>query len=270
MNGQTAQAEQLDQEARATELASIKEALAKLKAEHEATIKERAEFAAAARPVAAPADGLVARAEAALAKFQAAFGAREARERAAVGELEAKLKDLQHEHDELMYAGEDTTDLEKQYVECEEQLNRAKSALSMVSQWRKREAGKIAGLEKGVIVAYRQELQDDFDRLQAHRGKIAAAKAAYIRLVGENLRMGHEIAGKIKEAFRDFGLFPTPGFRNMDAKDQEITLEDLHKGVGAPYSSQVLWAQIQTYGKQRLAERTAQVRHAQEGDEIDG
>ncbi|WP_150109513.1 hypothetical protein [Syntrophobacter fumaroxidans] len=185
----------------------------------------------------------VERAVDALKKFTERFVERESKCRSEVFGLESDLEELRRQHSTLMYAGEPTDEIVKKYQKAEAKLAEAKSALSLVSEWRIREAAKIRKLEHHIAAAYQRELEDDFNALQAHRVKIAEARQKYIALVVEAFKMNHRAADKAVEGLR-FGRFPVPGFRNLEAQEIEVTLKDLHVAAGKPYSIQVIWAQV--------------------------
>jgi len=182
-------------------------------------------------------------AEAALEAFTARFVERESKCKGAVFGLESDCEKLREQHSELMYAGEPTDEIVKKYQKAEAKLAEAKSALSLVSEWRIREAAKIRELEDAIVAAYRHELENDFSAFEAHRVKIAQARQAYIALVVEAYKMNHRAAEKMVEGLR-FGRFPVPGFRNLEAPEIEVTLRDLHVAAGKPYSIPVIWAQV--------------------------
>ncbi|HOI96705.1 MAG TPA: hypothetical protein PK250_18525 [Syntrophobacter fumaroxidans] len=185
----------------------------------------------------------VEQAEAALEAFTGRFVERETKCKGAVFELEGELERLRAAHSEKMYAGEPTDEIVRQFQATEQRLAEARSALSLVGEWRRREAAKIRELEQNVQAAYQQELEQDFNRLQDHRARIAEAKARYVDLVVEAFKMTHAAADKTVAGLR-FGRFPVPGFKNLEAPEIEVTLKDLHMAAGKPYSIPVIWAQV--------------------------
>jgi len=178
-----------------------------------------------------------------LEEFTERFVKREAECRSAVFGLESDLEKLRGQHSELMYSGQDTSEIVRRYQATEARLAEARSTLSLVVEWRTREAAKIRELEEAIVAAYRHELENDFSAFEAHRVKIAQARQAYIALVVEAYKMNHRAAEKMVEGLR-FGRFPVPGFRNLEAPEIEVTLRDLHVAAGKPYSIPVIWAQV--------------------------
>ncbi len=196
-------------------------------------------------------EGLVERARQALVDFEAPFQRRRFELEAKIGSLEALGAGLERGVDKAVYGGDKVgiAAAEKNVSSHAAELAKARRELKVASGWRARERVKLQELNAKIIEAYQAELQTDHAAVDASRARIAEGKKAYIALVVEHYKLLHAAGEKIADGYHDYSLFPVPSFRNLDRKDQEVSMEEIAKTAGKPWSAPVYFAGLQTYGK---------------------